>query len=109
MLLKRPLVVAYRVAPITAWIARRLLTIAHFSLPNLLADRELVPEFIQETATAANLGPAVLRWLEDAAAREALTTAFDALHGELRRDASQQAAKAIIEWAGLPDEQVQIP
>lgn len=109
MLLKRPLVVAYRVAPITAWIARRLLTIAHFALPNLLAGCELVPEFIQETATAANLGPAVLRWLEDAAAREALTTAFDALHGELRRDASQQAAKAIIEWAGLPDEQVQIP
>ena len=109
MLLKRPLVVAYRVAPITAWIARRLLTIAHFALPNLLAGRELVPEFIQETATAANLGPAVLRWLEDVAAREALTTAFDALHGELRRDASQQAAKAIIEWAGLPDEQVQIP
>ena len=109
MLLKRPLVVAYRVAPITAWIARRLLTIAHFALPNLLAGRELVPEFIQEAATAANLGPAVLRWLEDAAACEALTTAFDALHGELRRDASQQAAKAIIEWAGLPDEQVQIP
>ncbi len=68
MLLKRPMVTAYRVAPTTAWIARRLLTISHFALPNLLAGRELVPEFIQEAATVANLGSAVLRWLSDTAA-----------------------------------------
>ncbi len=97
MLLKRPMVVAYRVAPVTAWIARRLLTVSHFALPNLLAGREVVPEFIQEAATVANLGPAVLRWLSDAIAREALTAEFDALHVRLRRDASQQAAAAIAE------------
>jgi len=100
MLLKRPMVVAYRVAPVTAWIARHLLTVSHFALPNLLAGRELVPEFIQDAATVANLGPAVLRLLEDAASRQALTMVFDALHDELRRDASQQAAQAIIEWMG---------
>jgi len=76
MLLKRP----------------NLLTVSHFALPNLLAGRELVPEFIQDAATVANLGPAVLRLLEDAASRQALTMVFDALHDELRRDASQQAA-----------------
>ena len=95
MLLKRPMVVAYRVAPITAWIARRLLTISRFALPNLLAERALVPEFVQEAATAANLGPAVLRWLDDATAREELVTEFDVLHSRLRRDASQRAAEAI--------------
>lgn len=95
MLLKRPMVVAYSVAPMTAWIARRLLTISRFALPNLLAGRALVPEFVQEAATATNLGPAVLRWLDNATAREELVTEFDVLHSRLRRDASQQAADAI--------------
>lgn len=97
MLLKRPMVVAYRVAPVTAWIARRLVTVSHFALPNLLAGRELVPEFFQEAATVANLGPAVLRWLDEATVRAGLVAEFDALHAELRRDASQRAAEAIAE------------
>ncbi|MDS4029605.1 MAG: lipid-A-disaccharide synthase [Candidatus Contendobacter sp.] len=97
MLLKRPMVVAYRVAPVTAWLARRLVRISHFALPNLLAGRELVPEFIQEAATVENLGPAVLRWLDQPLARNRLTAEFDALHRELRRDASRQAAEAIME------------
>ncbi len=97
MLLKRPMVVAYQVAPVTAWIARRLVTISRFALPNLLAGCELVPEFIQEAATVANLGPAVLRWLENTTAYEQLVTEFSALHTQLRRDASAQAADAILE------------
>ena len=97
MLLKRPMVVAYRVAPVTAWIARRLVNIPHFSLPNLLAGRELTPEFFQEAATAANLGAAVLRWLDDAAAGAALAAEFASLHVQLRRDARQQAATAVAE------------
>jgi len=96
MLLKRPMVVAYRVAPMTAWLARRLVRISHFALPNLLAGRELVPEFIQEAATVENLGLAILRWLDEPLARERLTAEFDALHRELRRDASRQAAEAIV-------------
>ncbi|MFO1372676.1 MAG: lipid-A-disaccharide synthase [Candidatus Competibacteraceae bacterium] len=100
MLLKRPMVVTYRVAPLTAWIARRLLRIAHFALPNLLAGRELVPEFIQDAATVANLGPAVLRWLDDLTASERLRVEFAALHVQLRRNASQQAAEAIAELLG---------
>ncbi len=97
MLLKRPMVVAYRVAPATAWIARRLVRISHFALPNLLAGRELVPEFIQDAATVENLGPAVLRWLDQPMARDRLTAEFDVLHHMLRRDASRQAAAAIVE------------
>jgi lipid-A-disaccharide synthase len=97
MLLKRPMAVAYRVAPVTAWIARRLVTAAHFALPNLLAGQELVPEYFQEAATVANLGPAMLRWLDRADARAGLVAAFDALHAELRRDASRRAAEAVAE------------
>ncbi len=102
MLLKRPMVVAYRVAPTTAWLARRLVRISHFALPNLLAGRELVPEFIQEAATVEHLGPAVLRWLDEPLARDQLTAEFGALHRELRRDASRQAAEVIIELLRLP-------
>ncbi len=97
MLLKRPMVVAYQVAPITAWIARRLVNIPHFSLPNLLTGRQLVPEFFQEAATAANLGTAVLYWLDDAVAGAALAAEFASLHIQLRRKASQQAAAAVAE------------
>ncbi len=97
MLLKRPMVVAYRVAPITAWIARRLVTIPYFALPNLLAGRRLVPEFFQEAATTANLGAAVAHWLDDAAAGAALAAEFTTLHVQLRQDASRQAAAAVAE------------
>ncbi len=97
MLLKRPMVVAYRVAPLTAWIARRLVTIRHFALPNLLVGRELVPEFFQEAATVENLGAAVLRWLDDGVAVLSLAKQFTDLHAQLRCDASQQAAAAVAE------------
>ncbi|MCB1826282.1 MAG: lipid-A-disaccharide synthase [Candidatus Competibacteraceae bacterium] len=100
MLLKRPMVVAYRVAPVTAWIARRLLTVSHFALPNLLAGRALVPEFVQDAATVDNLGPAVLRWLDDAVAQAGLMVEFDALHTQLRCDASRRAAAAVAELLG---------
>lgn len=100
MLLKRPMVVAYRVAPVTAWIARRLLTVSHFALPNLLAGRALVPEFVQDAATVDHLGPAVLRWLDDAVARSELMVEFESLHTQLRCDASRQAAAAVAELLG---------
>lgn len=96
MLFKRPMVAAYRVAPITAWLARRLVTTRYFALPNLLAGRELVPEFLQEAATVPHLGAAVLRWLDDAAASEKLMAIFAGLHVQLRRNASEQAATAIM-------------
>lgn len=95
MLLKRPMVVAYQVAPLTAWLARRLVTVPHFSLPNLLAGKNLVPEFFQEAATVTTLGPAVLHALNDISARQMLMAEFTALHLALRRDADQQAAQAI--------------
>jgi lipid-A-disaccharide synthase len=102
MLLKRPMVVAYRVAPITAWLARRLVTIRHFALPNLLAKQELVPEFFQEAATSSRLGAAVLNWLENSTGVAAVTRDFEALHKLLRRNASEQAAIAIADLLTVP-------
>ncbi len=102
MLLKRPMVVAYQVAPMTAWLARWLVRVPHFALPNLLARRELVPEFIQQAATVENLGAAVLRWLDEPEARQRVVTEFDVLHRALRRDASRQAAEAVLDLLRTP-------
>ncbi len=96
-LVKRPMVVAYRVAPLTSWLLRGLglVKTEFFSQPNLLAGRRLVPEFFQEQVRPEVLGPAVLEQFErpDGAA---LAQAFGEIHHALRRDASARAAEAIL-------------
>lgn len=95
MLLKRPMVVAYRTAPLTAWLARRLVKAPYFSLPNLLAGERLVEEYFQEQATADALAGALLTLLENKQHVHSLQQRFMDLHQTLQRDASVQAAIAI--------------
>jgi lipid-A-disaccharide synthase len=97
-LVKRPMVVAYRVAPLTNWFLRRfgVFKAEHFALPNLLAARRLVPELFQDDVRPEVLGPAVLEQI-DRPDRAELTAAFTAIHQQLRRDASARAADAILE------------
>jgi lipid-A-disaccharide synthase len=99
MLLLKPMVVAYRVAPLSAWFARvmRLLKIKHFALPNLLAGYELVPEFIQEDVTAAALSQAVLSLMRSTDQTDQLITHFRDISQVLRQSASQKAAEAVAE------------
>lgn len=93
MLFKRPMVVAYRLAPLTYMLLRRMVKSPHFSLPNLLAGRALVPEFIQQQATPEALCQAVLQQLDDGTEQ---TEHFLELHKQLRLDASKQAAAAVL-------------
>jgi lipid-A-disaccharide synthase len=97
-LVKRPMVVAYRVAPLTGWLLRdlKLVKTEFFSQPNLLAGRALVPEFFQEQVRPEVLGPAVLAQLERPDHDE-LIGAYEAIHSSLRRDASERAAEAVLE------------
>ncbi|MCJ7451211.1 MAG: lipid-A-disaccharide synthase [Steroidobacteraceae bacterium] len=97
-LVKRPMVVAYRVAPLTNWLLRglKLVKTEYFSQPNLLGGRALVPEFYQGQVRPEVLGPAVLQQLERPDLRE-LTEAFTDIHQALRREASARAAEAILE------------
>jgi lipid-A-disaccharide synthase len=99
LLTRRPMVVAYRLAPLTAFLLRRLrlVKVRHFSQPNLLVGREVVPEFFQEAATPAALGAALLHWLEAPQARTELSTAFAAVHRDLRRGGAGLAAEAVLE------------
>ncbi len=96
MLLKKPMIVSYIVAPMTAMIMRRLLKQDFISLPNLLAGREVVPEILQEQATAENLAAAVNERLEDEDLIHQLQETFLFIHKQLKRDANEQAANAII-------------
>jgi lipid-A-disaccharide synthase len=96
MLLKKPMIVSYIVSPITAMIMRRLLKQDFISLPNLLAGREVVPEILQENATAENLAKAVNERLEDEDLIHQLQETFMFIHKQLKRGANDQAANAVI-------------
>jgi lipid-A-disaccharide synthase len=100
MLCKRPMVVAYRLAPLSHLIVRSLglLQTRNISLPNILAGERLVPELLQGDCTAENICRETRRWFEQPEAMESVIPRFDALHRELRRDASREAAAAV---AGL--------
>ena len=97
LLYKRPMVVAYRMAAVTFWILKRLVKSPYVSLPNLLAQRMLVPELLQDDATAEALAMQILPLLEDA---QVQTAGFDEIHRTLRRDASNQAADAVLNLIG---------
>ncbi|HET7370222.1 MAG TPA: lipid-A-disaccharide synthase [Gammaproteobacteria bacterium] len=101
MLLDRPMAVAYQLAPLTRAIVQGLglLKIDHVSLPNLLAGREIVPEFLQERARADLLAPAMAALLEDPQARARQLDAFAPITANLARDASSRAAEAVLEMA----------
>jgi lipid-A-disaccharide synthase len=97
-LYKRPMVVAYRVAPLTSWLLRdlRLVKSEFFAQPNLLAGRRVVPEYFQEEVCPEVLGPAVLGQLERDDRADLIAT-FAGIHAALRRDASARAADAVLE------------
>ncbi len=99
MLLERPMVVAYRVSPLTYWIGRRLLYVDNYAMPNLLAGEQVAPEFIQDAATPEALGSALLRYLEDPAAASRVRERFAHLHEALRQGANARAAEAVIALA----------
>jgi lipid-A-disaccharide synthase len=100
LLLGRPMVVAYRVAPLTAWLLRGLglLKISHVSLPNLLSSQPVVPELLQQAATPEAVSGELLNLWRDPAARHAQTRHFSAVRDLLARDAASCAAQAIVSF-----------
>ena len=97
-LVKRPMVVAYRLSLLTTFLLKtlKLFKAPFFAQPNLLAGRQLVPEYFNAEVRADVLGPAVLTQLERAD-RDQLVQTFASIHETLRRDASARAADAILE------------
>lgn len=100
-LLGKPTVAAYRVAALTALLVRLLglLKLEYFTIPNLLTETPLVPEFIQEAATPEALAEAVAALLADPDRRQAITRRFNELRSTLALGADARAARAVLEVA----------
>jgi lipid-A-disaccharide synthase len=99
LLAKRPMVVGYRIAPLTHFIVKRLglLKVDRYSLPNVLANDRLVPELMQHDCTGEKLAAALLPYFADPNAAAALQPRYRLIHESLRRDASAAAADAVAE------------
>jgi lipid-A-disaccharide synthase len=95
MLFKKPMVVAYKMGALSYAIFSRMLHTPWVSLPNLLAQRDLVPEILQDAATPEALGAALLEYFDDPVSGDQLVREFDDLHQQLRRNASERAADAV--------------
>jgi len=100
-LLGKPTVAAYRVAPLTHFVAVRLglVKLTHFTLPNLLIERPLVPEFMQKAAQPEAIAESVSQLLKDPGRRQFISDRFARLRSELALDTDQRAAEAVLELA----------
>ncbi len=97
MLVNRPLVVVYRLSPLTYYLGKalRLVKSRFISLPNILADEPLVPELLQHEVNAQRIFAEVQYWLDHPRQRSALAQKFQELHRRLRCDAAATAARCI--------------
>ncbi len=99
MLAKRPMVVAYKIAPLTYWIVKGLgiLKVNRYSLPNVLAGEGIVPELMQHDCTPAKIAETMRAIIDSPETSKTLIPRFEAIHRELRRDAAHSAAKAVLD------------
>jgi lipid-A-disaccharide synthase len=92
-----PMVIVYRTSPLTYQIGKRLVTIPYIGLVNILAEKELVPEILQERATAKNIAQEALSILGDSTRQRVMKESFQALRNSLGSPgASTRAAKMIL-------------
>lgn len=99
-LLKRPMVVTYRIGAWSFQLMRRMAYLPWVGLPNILAGRGVVPELLQDAATPQALADALDAWLDDPQACAALAEEFTHLHQTLKQDTAARAARAILPYLG---------
>ncbi|UPQ88564.1 lipid-A-disaccharide synthase [Vibrio sinaloensis] len=98
MLLKRPMVVGYKVNRLTGWLVQKLAITKYVSLPNILADELLVKELLLDECEPEFLVPAVEEMLTQD--NHALIERFTAMHQLIRKDADVQSAQAVLKLIG---------
>ncbi|USD65918.1 lipid-A-disaccharide synthase [Vibrio sp. SCSIO 43136] len=98
MLIKRPMVIGYKVNAFTGWLVQKLAITKYVGLPNILAGEELVKEFILDQCEPENLLPAVEKALFDD--NSELIERFSEMHRWIKKDADQQAANAVLKLIG---------
>lgn len=99
-LYKRPMVITYKISPLTWWLVRGKGYLPYVGLPNILAGKFLVPEFLQDKATPASLAQGLLDQLADKQHIEQLEQEFTRIHESLRQDNARTAARAVIGLLG---------
>jgi lipid-A-disaccharide synthase len=95
-LLKRPMVITYKMSPFSYWFAKRKQYLPYVGLPNILAGKFVVPEILQDDATPENLAQALLNLVNNKHAVVELEQTFGAIHQTLRQDTAQKAAAAVL-------------
>ncbi|WP_374327470.1 lipid-A-disaccharide synthase [Azonexus sp.] len=96
-LIKRPMVITYKIAKFSYWLMKRMAYLPYVGLPNVLCGRFVVPEILQDEATPENLAEALNKLYEDEEAATAIEAAFTDLHLQLRQNTAEKAAQAVIE------------
>ena len=96
LLLKKPMVIAYRMAALSFWLLKQLVKSKYIGLPNLLADAPLIPELLQNDASPEKISQAVMHYIENPEKTAALIHTFETIHESIRKNASEEAAQAII-------------
>ena len=95
-LLKKPMVITYKMAETSFQLMRRMGYLPYVGLPNILAGEFVVPELMQHDATPENLAQALLNTLNDTVVRERIPRRFAAIHRELKRNTAELAARAVL-------------
>ncbi|MGQ0442935.1 MAG: lipid-A-disaccharide synthase [Methylophilaceae bacterium] len=97
-LLKRPMIITYRMPKLSWWILKRMRYLPYIGLPNILAGKFLVPELLQNEATPENLADTVTRLLNDPTHLKAVKQAFADIHLSLKQNAAKQAADVVFSY-----------
>ena len=97
-LLKRPMVITYKMPALTYWLSKRKQYQPYVGLPNILAGKFVVPELLQKDATPENLAQALLNLIADKQAVAELEEMFVGMHAMLRQDTAHKAAQAILPY-----------
>lgn len=97
-LLKRPMVITYKMLPLTFWLSKRKAYLPYVGLPNVLAGKFVVPEILQDDATPENLAQALLNLVGDKNAVAELEILFGHMHSQLKQDTAHKAAQAILPY-----------
>lgn len=98
-LCQRPMVISYKISPMTYAYVKRKIKVPYVGLPNILLGKAAVPELLQQDATPMKLAEAVLHWYESPQEVAALQQDFTNLHMQLRQNTDTLAAKAVLRYA----------
>ncbi|WP_415035596.1 lipid-A-disaccharide synthase [Azonexus sp.] len=96
-LIKRPMVITYKIAKFSYWLMKRMAYLPYVGLPNILCGRFVVPEFLQDAASPENLAEALNQLFVDKDKAAEIEAAFTELHLQLRQNTAEKAAQAVLE------------